>query len=373
MNRIIFIFAFLFTICFTSKAQDKKIFVWGGDIDLKFTKYIAELTGKENPRLCYLPTASGDHPDNIKFWSNICNTLKIDTLVLNVWVSSSPANKSFEDILLNSDAIVVGGGNTLNMIGIWKAQGIDKILKTALDKGIILSGGSAGASCCVANGISDSRPVDLSVVDGLGFLPYSNCPHYSQDKRRNMYDSLILSKKIKPGYACDEKAGILFVNGKASEFVSQNDKHNVYYICPNKKQIEIENLNARMLVDKDAIPEGKYKVIDVGKTISEIVPDGEATPLTAYVALMKEKYNGNKDALDFHVNRIFIFDDKIAGVVNDKYLDMMGVYGLWYLYNHNGTWESAGEDIGGDTVLESEITFREKAKVILSRKRMLSK
>ena len=93
MNRIIFIFAFLFTICFTSKAQDKKIFVWGGDIDLKFTKYIAELTGKENPRLCYLPTASGDHPDNIKFWSNICNTLKIDTLVLNVWLSSSPANK----------------------------------------------------------------------------------------------------------------------------------------------------------------------------------------------------------------------------------------------------------------------------------------
>ena len=122
-------------------AQEKTIFVWGGDINLKFTQYIVNLTQKENPRLCYLPTASGDNADNIKLWEKICTQLRIDTLVFKVWVSSSENNKSFEDILMHSDAIVVGGGNTLNMLGIWKAQGIDHILKKALDKGIILAGG----------------------------------------------------------------------------------------------------------------------------------------------------------------------------------------------------------------------------------------
>ena len=139
---------------------------------------------KENPRLCYLPTASGDNADNIKLWEKICTQLRIDTLVFKVWVSSSENNKSFEDILMHSDAIVVGGGNTLNMLGIWKAQGIDHILKKALDKGIILAGGSAGAICWFINGISDSRPVQLSCVDGLNLLPYSTCPHYDQNERK---------------------------------------------------------------------------------------------------------------------------------------------------------------------------------------------
>jgi len=127
--------------------QDETIFIWGGDINTKFVQYVADLTKKENPKICYLPTASGDNPDNIKYWENICNTLQLDTIILKVWVSSSEKNQSFEEILLNSDAIVVGGGNTLNMLGIWKAQGIDNILEKALKNGIILSGGSAGSIC----------------------------------------------------------------------------------------------------------------------------------------------------------------------------------------------------------------------------------
>ncbi|OFY28892.1 MAG: hypothetical protein A2X09_12810, partial [Bacteroidetes bacterium GWF2_43_11] len=218
--------------------KNETIFVWGGDISLKFVQYVADLTKKENPKICYLPTASADNLDNIKYWSNICKMLKIDTIILKVWVSSSEKNQSFEDILLNSDAIVVGGGNTLNMLGIWKAQGIDTILQKALKKGIILSGGSAGSICWFQNGISDSRPVNLSLVNGLGYLPYSNCPHYSDGNRRNLYHQMIINRKISTGYASDERSGVLFKNGKAVEFVSQSDKQNSYFVYIEKGTVQ---------------------------------------------------------------------------------------------------------------------------------------
>lgn len=100
------------------------------------------------------PRRAGDHPDPINYWKRICHALDIDTLILRVWVSASPENPSFKEQLLGSDAIVVGGGNTLNMMEIWKAQGIDKLLAEALDRGIVLAGGSAGSICWFEAGIS---------------------------------------------------------------------------------------------------------------------------------------------------------------------------------------------------------------------------
>lgn len=129
------------------KVPEETIFIWGGDINGKLIQYIADLTNKENPKICYVPTASGDHPDNIRYREDICGSLQMDTVILKVWVSSSDKNRPFEDILLKSDAIVVGGGNTLNMLGIWEAQGIDSILIKALKRGVILAGGSAGSIC----------------------------------------------------------------------------------------------------------------------------------------------------------------------------------------------------------------------------------
>ena len=354
-----------FLTFFALKAQNHRIFVWGGDINLKFTQYIVDLTGKDNPRLCYLPTASGDNPENIKHWEKICNSLKIDTLVLKVWVKSSKENKSFEEIILNSDAVVVGGGNTLNMIGIWKAQGIDKILKKALDKGIILSGGSAGSICWFTNGVSDSRPRDLSSISGLNFLPFSNCPHYSQIDRQKLYNDLIRKKKIQSGYAFDEKAGILFVNGKAMDIVTQSDKHQAYYICLKENLIKVEQLNARVILNNNSISENEYTTTMVGKKISEVVSNGKITPLSSYAIITQDMAKKNRKYFTSKVDKIFVFKNKIAGVVNDKYVESMGVYGLWYFYNNNGFWESEGEDIGGETFFECEIVFREKAKKIL--------
>ena len=248
--------------------KDETIFIWGGDINTKFVQYVADLTKKENPKICYLPTASGDNPNNIKYWKNICNTLQIDTIILKVWLSSSEENQSFEEILLNSDAIVVGGGNTLNMLGIWNAQGIDNILAKALKNEIILAGGSAGSICWFQNGISDSRPVNLSIVNGLGFLPFSNCPHYAQESKRDLYHHMIKEGKMSSGYASDEKAGIIFKNGKPVEYVSQSDIHNSYFVSLEQGKIKSTKMESKILLKKNALPENSYSSQSIKKKIN---------------------------------------------------------------------------------------------------------
>ncbi len=353
--------------------KNELIFIWGGDINRKFVGYVADLTGKENPRICYLPTASADNEENIKYWNNICKALNIEPHIMKIWVSSSEKNQSFEDILLSSDAIVVGGGNTLNMIGIWKAQGVDTVLKKALKRGIILAGGSAGSICWFKNGISDSRPVNLSVVNGLGFLDYSNCPHYSEIMRADLYHKMVKDKKMQAGYATDELAGLLFKNGKAVDFVSQNEINNSYFVCREKGEVKSIKIESKFLLNKNAIPEGSYILVSVNKKLGKLTDVSDrSTPLNAYFSEIKATQldkvglseKGRIRVLNISVDKIFIYKNKLAGVVNDTYLDSFG-YGLWYFYNNNGTWVSMGEDIGGQTAFESELTFREKAEAIL--------
>jgi peptidase E len=155
---------------------------------------------------------------------------------------------SFEEALLNMDAIVVGGGNTLNMMAIWKAQGIDLVLKKALEKGIILAGGSAGSLCWFENGTTDSRPIELSVVEGLGFLPYSHCPHYSsEENRRPLYHKNIENGIFKPGYAMDNNSGIIFKNGKPFRVVSLGEEYNCYFVSMKDGKVVEEKLESEIL------------------------------------------------------------------------------------------------------------------------------
>ncbi len=232
----------------TVSAQDQYIFPFGGGPSKQFIQEIIKLTGKERPKICFLPTASGDSEQGIIRWYELVHDLSVEPSVQKVWISSYNQKVTFEDVLLNVDAIVVGGGNTLNMIAIWKAQGIDKILEKALKKGIILAGGSAGSLCWFDNGTTDSRPIELSVVEGLGFLPYSHCPHYhSEEYRRPLYFKNIENGIFKPGYAIDDKAGIIFKNGKVFKVLTVTDKDNAYFVSlKNGKAVE-EKLEATLL------------------------------------------------------------------------------------------------------------------------------
>ena len=210
---------------------DKTIFVAGSGLNKIYISYVASLTNKPNPKICFVPTATGDNPATISAWYTSCEGLPLQPTVLRTFINSKTSLKSFEEIIMSMDAIIVGGGNTLNMMAIWKAQGIDVALRKAYDRGIILAGGSAGSLCWFTGGSTDSRPKELTIVEGLGILNYSHSPHYLLEAgRKPLYHELIKSGKLTAGYACDDFAGLLFVNGEVKKSVSQNEENKNYFV-----------------------------------------------------------------------------------------------------------------------------------------------
>lgn len=214
-----------------SVSATRKILIAGGGFGTAFIRYMAELTGKPRPKLCYLPTASADSPAGIIAWFRNCAPLNVEASVQESFIASTRQLKSWEEVFLSVDGIVVSGGNTLNQQAIWKAQGIDVVLRQAWDRGIVLGGASAGSLCWFEEGTTDSRPKVLTTVQGLGFLKGSHSPHYDAEPgRRPLYQKLIGAGEMKPGYACDNDAGIYFEDNVVTRVVSARAGAKVYYV-----------------------------------------------------------------------------------------------------------------------------------------------
>lgn len=224
----------------TQSGAKRKILIAGGGFGTAFIRYMATLTGKPRPRICYLPTASADSQSGIIGWYRSCAPLNVEALVQESFIASPQMIQTWEERFLSMDAIVCSGGNTLNQQAIWKAQGIDVVLKQCWDRGIVLGGASAGSLCWFEEGTTDSRPKELTTVQGLGFLKGSHSPHYDREvQRRPLYQKLIGSGQMKPGYACDNDAGIYFEDNEVKRVVSTRAEAKVYYVSVvNGKVVE---------------------------------------------------------------------------------------------------------------------------------------
>ncbi len=225
-----------------------RILVAGGGFRTPFLAYMAALTGKLRPRICYLPTAVGDAPEAINHFYADCAPLAVEPHVQRVFIESLTQTEDWEEVLLSMDAIVASGGNTLNQQAIWRAQGIDLVLREAWERGIILGGASAGGLCWFEEGTTDSRPKRLSVVKGLGFLKGSHSPHYDGEPgRRPLYQELIGSGAMQPGYACDNDAGILFEGQAVARVVQTREEARVYHVSVVDGEVVERELPAEML------------------------------------------------------------------------------------------------------------------------------
>ncbi len=209
----------------------RKILIAGGNFGTPFIRYMAQLTGKPRPKLLFLPTAAADSDRSTLGWYRSCAPLEVEPSDQASFIASARQSKGWDEVLLSVDGIVCSGGNTLNQQAIWKAQGIDVVLRQAWDRGIVLGGASAGSICWFEEGTTDSRPKELTIVEGLGFLKGSHSPHYDAEKdRRPLYHELIASGKMKPGYACDNNAGIYFQDNEVSRVVSAREGAKAYYV-----------------------------------------------------------------------------------------------------------------------------------------------
>lgn len=181
-------------------------------------EFVLGLTGRERPRVCYLPTASAEDPSRIvQFHDKFRDGRAIAShLKLFPW---PPEN--VRDFLLAHEVIYVGGGNTANMIAIWRVHGIDRLLREAWEAGIVLCGGSAGMICWFEAAVTDSFGPGLAPIhDLLGFLPGSACPHYdSEERRRPRYHELIRAG-LPDGVAAEDGVGLHYVDRELSAAIS---------------------------------------------------------------------------------------------------------------------------------------------------------
>ena len=120
-----------------------------------------------------------------------------------------------------ADIIFVGGGNTKSMLAVWKEWKLDKLLMKAYNRGVVLSGVSAGAICWFETGVTDSWASNLNVIDCLGMLKGSCCPHYNSEKnRRPSVHKYITEKRLSSVYAIEDGAAVHFKNDVAYKNIS---------------------------------------------------------------------------------------------------------------------------------------------------------
>lgn len=199
--------------------------IGGGEIrqlkTLAIDKTIVSLTNKKHPRLLFIPTANSDSENDVEAIEEVYGKklgCKVDSLLL---LRGKPSSKEIKEKILSADIIYVGGGNTLKMMELWRRLGVDKLLKSAHNKGAILCGISAGAICWFEYGHSDSMSFyhpdnwDYIRTKGMGLLKGLLCPHFDGETRgikRKKSFSQMVEKVGGLGIAIDNHAAIIFRN-----------------------------------------------------------------------------------------------------------------------------------------------------------------
>ena len=167
---------------------------------LEIEKYIISLISKKRPKICFIPTASGDSSlYKLNFYRAFS---KLDCITSHIDFFSRTEN--LEEKVLTQDIIYVGGGNTKSMLAVWKEWNLHHILRDAYEKGIVMSGVSAGAICWFEKGITDSFAEKLNIIDCLGLVEGISCPHFDEEKEREPYVNGVIQREIIESCICIE-------------------------------------------------------------------------------------------------------------------------------------------------------------------------
>ena len=168
--------------------------------DLKIEKYIISLVNKDRPKVCFIPTASGDNQLYKLNFYRAFTKLNCITSHLDFFTRT----ENLETKILKQDIIFVGGGNTKSMLAVWREWNLPAILKKAYENKIVMSGVSAGAICWFDKGITDSFADKLEIIDCLGLVEGIACPHYDEEKEREPFVNEVINNKIIDSCFCIE-------------------------------------------------------------------------------------------------------------------------------------------------------------------------
>jgi dipeptidase E len=190
-------------------------------------------------RVLYVPTAQSESPAGTLWWyEHLRGRAELTHLHFFPW---PPAE--LRELTLGHDVILVAGGNTANAIAIWRLHGFDELLREAWQRGIVLTGWSAGMICWFEHGVTDSFGPELAAMDCLGFLPGSACPHYDGEERRRPVYTQLVTDGLPAGIAADDDVGVHFVGTQLREVVTSREGAAAYRVTPEGE----ERLDARLL------------------------------------------------------------------------------------------------------------------------------
>jgi dipeptidase E len=168
--------------------------------------WLLGLTGRERPRVLFVPTASAENADYVvRFFDAFAGRAEVSHLDFFPW---PPAE--LRDFVLGHDLVYVGGGNTANMLAIWREHGMDEIVREAWQEGVVLSGVSAGMICWFEAGVTDSYGPQLEAMECLGLIPGSSCPHYDGEERRRPRYHELVAGGIPGGWAAEDGVALHF-------------------------------------------------------------------------------------------------------------------------------------------------------------------
>ena len=172
-------------------------------------EFILSLTDRREPRICFLPTASGDPDQHIAQFHAAFGGRHCEASHLSLFrLGNRPV--PIRDTILSQDIVYVGGGSMHNMLAIWRVHGLDKILVEAWERGVVLAGLSAGAMCWFEWGVTKSTGTPTTVA-GLGILPGSLSVHRDGEPDRLPFFRGAVDEGVLPGgWAVDDGAALVF-------------------------------------------------------------------------------------------------------------------------------------------------------------------
>jgi peptidase E len=200
------------------------IVAMGGLTDERLLEYtLGTAPGK---RLLYVPTAGMEDPARTLWWyERLHGRAEMTHLHFSPW---PPAQ--LRELVLGQDIVLVAGGNTANALAIWRVHGFDTVLREAWERGIVLTGWSAGMICWFEHGITDSFGPELGSMECLGFLPGSACPHYDGEERRRPVYTELVGAGLPAGLAADDGVALHFVGTELHEVVTARPGATAYRV-----------------------------------------------------------------------------------------------------------------------------------------------
>jgi peptidase E len=217
--------------------------------------YVLSLLEGPRPRICLVPTAGGDPQHQINAFHSAMERRGAEATSISLFrLGDAPVDPARH--LLAQDAIYVTGGSMVNLMALWREHGIDRLMRQAHERGVLLCGYSAGSMCWFESGISRGGGVPAPAV-GIGLVGGSHCVHYSQDpERRDAYRRAVASGEIGPGLALDDHAAALIRGGELVEAVGATEAASAYRVEPSAGGEAVERpLETRLLPSSAPDPE----------------------------------------------------------------------------------------------------------------------